>query len=68
MSLITREVCRSRSIHDLPNEYKTLIRASSLLIEQYTYFDTLMLNVAQVNQLVFECWRDAHLKQGGQLD
>lgn len=62
VSLITREVRRSRSIHDLPDEYKTLIRASSTLIEEYTYFETPMLNVPQVNQLVLECWRDAHAK------
>ena len=62
VSLITREVRRSRSIHDLPDEYKTLIRASSTLIEEYTYFETSMLNVPQVNQLVLECWRDAHAK------
>ena len=62
MSLITREVCCSRLIHDLPEEYKTLIRASSTLIEEYTYFETSMLNVPQVNQLMLECWRDAHAK------
>ena len=58
--MITREVRCSWSIHYLPYEYKTWIRASCTLIEQYTYFDTPMLNVAQVNQLVLECWRDAH--------
>ena len=62
VSLITREVCCSRLIHDLPEEYKTLIRASSTLIEEYTYFETSMLNVPQVNQLMLECWRDAHAK------
>ena len=60
--MITREVPRSRSIHDLSHEYKTVIRASSTLIEEYTYFETPMLNVPQVNQLVLECWRDAHAK------
>ena len=58
--MITMEVRRSRSIHDLPNEYKTLIRASCTLIEEYTYFEPPILNVPQVNQLVLECWRDAH--------
>ena len=29
-SLITREVRHSRSIHDLPDEYKTLVRYGGL--------------------------------------
>ena len=68
VSLITREVRRSRSIHDLPDEYKTLIRASSTLIEEYTYFETPMLNVPQVNQLGLSAGGMHMLNQRGQFD
>ena len=51
-----------RSIHELSDVYKNIVKSADSHIETYIFFEGPMLNAEQVNQLVSESWKGVQEK------